>query len=103
MLEVSGDLRGHPDASVPLAQESLTTLGYVVLADSDPVGLEPGFRMEVLPQYESLLKEDIYAVPPAGRRRVSGIVKYALRPNGSSSLCKTTHRCLFLSGAATAS
>jgi hypothetical protein len=56
--------------SVPMAQASLDRMGYVVLTDANQSGLDPGFRAEVLPQYAELLREDIYAVPPADRRRV---------------------------------
>ncbi len=87
MSELLGDLRGKSEASVLMAQESLRTLDYVVASDSDDVGLEPGFRSDVLPVYAELLTEDSYDIPPKGRLRTAGLVEYVVR-DGSPRLLR---------------
>lgn len=69
-----------------MAQKSLEEVGYVVLADSDSVGLDQSFRSEVLPHYTDLLKDDVYVMPPAERRRVTGLITYRRCSDGSLEL-----------------
>jgi hypothetical protein len=88
MTEIISDLRGHPNANVLLAQASLHAAGFVVASDSDPIGLDPRFRSDVLPEYAGFLREDIYPIPPQGRLRADGLADYAIAPDGSVRLTR---------------
>jgi hypothetical protein len=86
MVEILGDIRRNPEASIALAQTSLHTLGYVVASDSDQIGLDPRFRSDVLPEYTAFLQEDIYPIPPLGRLRADGLAEYVKVSDGSIRL-----------------
>jgi hypothetical protein len=85
MAEPRGDLRRAESPTIESAQESLRTLGYVVMSDANPVtpSLGPTLRTEILPAMAENLQEDPYKVPPLGRKRVTAMAGYARQADGT--------------------